>query len=184
MIYDPVGGHGKSTLAAICELTLGGIDLPPVNDSKELLQAMCDICRAKKERSPNPVFIDMPRAMDKGKLYGIYTAIEQIKKGKLVDLRYSYREWWIDSPAVWVMTNIEPDPDLLSRDRWKVWCIEGNKLRSFKALRCNSIIKTADTIDTNAELDWERSRMNNVSVAGYCDYESYELNHGCPLGSP
>ena len=38
---------------------------------------------AKKERKPRIVFVDMPRAMDKKKLGGMYTAIEQIKKGKV-----------------------------------------------------------------------------------------------------
>lgn len=127
LVYDKRGNQGKSTIAALCELFGNGLDLPPVNDAEKLVQSLCDICIAKNLRNPSPVFIDMPRAMDKSRLHGIYTAIEQIKKGKLYDVRHSYRDWWIDSPQLWVFTNIEPDLELLSRDRWKVWIVDDTK---------------------------------------------------------
>lgn len=124
LIYCKEGNQGKSTIAALCELYGNGIDLPPVNDAEKLIQSCCDICHAKGLRDPSPIFVDLPRAMDKSRLNGIYTAIEQIKKGKLYDLRYSYKEWWIDSPAIWVFTNIEPDLKMLSLDRWKIYIID------------------------------------------------------------
>ena len=127
LIYCPKGNQGKSTIAALCELFGKGQDLPPVNDAEKLVQTMCDICIAKQIRDPSPVFMDLPRAMDKTRLNGVYTAIEQIKKGKLYDIRYRYQEYWIDSPQIWVFTNIEPDLDLLSRDRWKVWTLDDDK---------------------------------------------------------
>ena len=123
VIYDEKGNNGKSTLASIVELKYNGIDLPPINDMKELISTMCNICIDTNNRNPKIVFIDMTRAMDKSRLYGIYTAIEQIKKGKLYDLRYKYKKYWIDSPAIWVFSNILPDEELLSRDRWKIWQI-------------------------------------------------------------
>ena len=127
LVYDKRGNQGKSTIAALCELFGNGLDLPPVNDAEKLVQSLCDICISKNLRTPSPVFIDMPRAMDKTRLHGIYTAIEQIKKGKLYDVRHSYRDWWIDSPQLWVFTNIEPDLELLSRDRWRVWTVDDTK---------------------------------------------------------
>lgn len=123
MIYCSSGNKGKSTIASICELFANGIDLPPVNDADKLIQSCCDICMAKNVRDPSPIFVDLPRAMNKDRLNGIYTAIEQIKKGKLYDLRYTYKEWWIDSPQIWVFSNIEPDLAMLSADRWKIWTI-------------------------------------------------------------
>lgn len=65
--------------------------------------------------------------MDKNKLYGIYSAIEQIKKGKLVDLRYHYKCWWIDSPQIWVFSNRMPDTRMLSADRWKLWKVTADR---------------------------------------------------------
>lgn len=132
IIYDPVGNQGKSFLASYCSLYMDGIDLPPVNDSKELIQSLCDVCEAKGLRTPNPVFLDLPRSQDKSKLYGIYNAIEQIKKGRLYDMRYKYKEWWIDSPSVWCFTNILPDMDYLSADRWVIWTIKSQGLVRFK----------------------------------------------------
>lgn len=127
LIFCPDGNKGKSTIASLCELFAKGIDLPPVNDADRLIQSCCDICIAKQVRDPSPIFVDLPRAMNKDRLNGIYTAIEQIKKGKLYDLRYTYKEWWIDSPQIWVFSNIRPDLSMLSKDRWKVWSIDENK---------------------------------------------------------
>lgn len=129
LIYNPSGGKGKSTIAAICELLYGGIDLPPLNDFEKLMQLMCNICMDTDNRKPKIVFCDLPRAIRKDQLNGMYSAIEQIKKGKLYDTRYHYKSFWIDSPQVWVFTNTEPDIDLLSADRWSIWHItESNDL--------------------------------------------------------
>lgn len=126
MIYCKTGNIGKSTIASVCELFGNGIDLPPVNDAEKLIQSCCDICIAKDTRTPSPIFVDLPRAMNKDRLNGIYTAIEQIKKGKLFDLRYTYKEYWIDSPQIWVFSNIEPELSMLSLDRWRIWTVNEN----------------------------------------------------------
>lgn len=122
-IYCKTGNNGKSTIASLCDLNGRGLDLPPVNDSEKLIASVCDILMAKQCRDPKVVFVDMPRAMDKRKLGGMYTAIEQIKKGKVFDLRYSYKEWWFDSPQVWVFGNTPPDTSMMSMDRWRLWTI-------------------------------------------------------------
>lgn len=100
LILDRRGCSGKSTLAALMELHERGIDLPPVNDAKELIQSLADILIATENRDPKCIFIDIPRAMKQDKLYGLYTAIEQIKKGKVVEMRYSYKQWWFHSPQI------------------------------------------------------------------------------------
>lgn len=136
LIYCPKGNVGKSTIASVCELYGDGIDLPPVNDAEKIIQSCCDICEAKGLRNPSPIFIDMPRAMNKDRLNGIYSAIEQIKKGKLFDLRYKYREYWIDSPQIWVFSNIPPELDMLSLDRWRIWEInEAKELVAYNPCR-------------------------------------------------
>lgn len=128
MVYDPHGNKGKSTVAAIMEILHGGIDMPPLNDFKDLIALACNMCMDSNLRNPKVFFFDMPRALDKSKLYGLYSAIEQIKKGKLYDIRYHYKCWWIDSPAIWVFSNILPDRNLLSSDRWRLWQIGEDKL--------------------------------------------------------
>lgn len=128
LIYDPQGNKGKSTVAAIAELEHNGLDMPPLNDFKELVALLCDICMDRNLRTVSPIFFDLPRAIDKTRLHGLYSAIEQVKKGKLYDCRYHYKSWWIDSPVIWVFSNIQPDTNLLSSDRWKIWTIEDNIL--------------------------------------------------------
>lgn len=125
-IFCASGNNGKSTIASLCELHYGAIDLPPCNDFKEIVAATCDEIYGKT-RNPKGVFFDLPRSMDKTRLYGIYSAMEQIKKGKVFDLRYKYKKWWFDSPAVWVFSNMTPDINQMSMDRWNLWMINESK---------------------------------------------------------
>lgn len=122
-VIDPTGSKGKSTLASLCDLHGRAIDLPICNDGEKLMQAICDICMGRRIRDPKMVFIDLPRSLNQQKLGGLYTAIEQIKKGKLYDFRHSYKEWWIDSPQIWVFSNTMPNTHYLSPDRWQFFTI-------------------------------------------------------------
>lgn len=127
VIISPNGNIGKSVISSLCELFKKGIDLPPCNDAEKLIQSCCNICMKKNTRNPSPIFIDLPRSFNQDNMNGIFTAIEQIKKGKLYDIRYNYTEWWIDSPQIWVFTNNEEiDTDMLSKDRWKIWNVDKN----------------------------------------------------------
>ena len=129
-VYDPRGNNGKSTVAALMELHTGGLDLPPIGDHKELLQVVCDVLMAREERDPRLVFVDLPRSLDSKKLAPFMVAIEQIKKGHVADVRHHYKDWWFDSPQVWVFANWKPDLSYLSQDRWKFHTID-----AFKNLR-------------------------------------------------
>lgn len=126
-VIDFEGNNGKSTVASIGDLMYQGIDLPPVNDGEKIVQSLCDILIAKNCRQPGIVFIDMPKCLGKEKLGGVYTAIEQIKKGKVWDQRNHYKEWWFDSPRTWVFTNAWPNLNYLSEDRWRFWKIDEHR---------------------------------------------------------
>lgn len=121
IIIDTIGNLGKSAIVSLIELYGRGIDLPCVNDQKQLIEACCDILMAREIRTPGIITFDLPRAMDQKALRGVYSALEQIKKGKVVDLRYRYKEWWFDSPQIWVFTNTLPKLKYLSMDRWILW---------------------------------------------------------------
>lgn len=125
-LYDESGNMGKSTIASLIEIYGRGIDVPPVNDMKELMQVVCDECYGRT-RDPKCFLFDMPRALDKTRLYGMFSAIEQIKKGKLYDMRYSYKKWWIHSPQIWVFSNRPPETSMLSADRWNLFMIDDKK---------------------------------------------------------
>jgi len=124
LIYDPEGNKGKSSLSAIFELYHNGIDLPSLEDYKELVATACNIVESLGDyHIPRTFLIDMPRAMKKDKLRGMYSALEQIKKGKLFDVRYKYKSIWIETPQVIVFTNTLPDYSYLSNDRWDIYTI-------------------------------------------------------------
>lgn len=124
LIYCPEGNIGKSTIASLCELYKNGIDLPVINDAEKLIQSCCNICMAKNTRNPTPIFIDIPKSFNQEKIGGIFSAIEQIKKGKLYDVRNRYKCWWIDSPNIWVFMNTLPNLKYLSADRWRIWEVD------------------------------------------------------------
>lgn len=129
-IVDNNGCKGKSTCARLAMLHYRAIKLPCHNDGIKLIQSTCNMLMARQERSPTHVFVDMPKAMGKEKLGGLYTAIEEIKGGYVYDERNHFVEWWYDSPRVWVFTNQLPDFSYLSNDRWRLWCItKDNKLQ-------------------------------------------------------
>lgn len=127
-IYDNKGNLGKSTVASIAALKYGGIKLPPLNDFKEIMALLCNICFDRNIRDPKIILLDLPRAMRKEHLFSMYSAIESIKDGMLYDTRYHYKEWWIDSPQIWVFSNKLPDLDYLSIDRWTFWSVTGDQL--------------------------------------------------------
>lgn len=120
-VVCPSGCIGKSVIASLCELYGDGIDLPITNDADKLIASCCNICMSKNLRTPTPIFIDLPKAFNQEKMGGIFSAIENIKKGKLYDMRYNYKTFWIDSPQVWVFANFAPELGYLSNDRWKFW---------------------------------------------------------------
>ena len=120
ILYCPHGNIGKSTLVGYIRAYRLGRVLPPVNDYKDAMRMVCDMPTSRA------YLFDMPRAQNKDKLYGFYTAIESIKDGYAWDDRYSFKEKVFDCPNIWVFTNTIPDENLLSGDRWKVWIVNQN----------------------------------------------------------
>jgi hypothetical protein len=127
IIIDYDGNNGKSTIAHHLRLTMNGICLPICNDGEKIIQSCCNILTSKNVRNTIPIFIDLPRAMDKTRLYGIYTAIEQVKSGWVYDVRNQWKEWDYDSPVIWVTTNRAPEENWLTKDRWNLYAITPEK---------------------------------------------------------
>lgn len=128
LIYCKGGNKGKSTIAHLSRLKANSLVIPAIiNDAKELVQVACDMCMDTQNRNPKAIFIDMPRAINKDRLYGIYSAIEVIKDGYLYDVRHHFKSWDIDSPHVWVFTNTMPQLEMLSQDRWNIFTIDESK---------------------------------------------------------
>lgn len=143
-IYDPLGKKGKSTISSIIEFDHhAGVDMPPINDAKDLVQTACNICKSRNLRHDIIFMIDLPRSLNKERLYGVYAALEQMKKGHLYDTRFKYTTWWIDAPTIWVMSNELPNQDAMSKDRWDIYYLE--KKDCYLGIEDYALSKATDT---------------------------------------
>lgn len=117
-VYCPTGNKGKSLLVGYCRAYNIGRALPPVNDYKDMMRMVCDMPTSRM------YLIDMPRSINKDRLYQFYAGVESIKDGYAYDDRYSFKEKCFDCPNIWIFSNRLPDQKLLSYDRWKIWIID------------------------------------------------------------
>jgi hypothetical protein len=125
VIIDQVGCSGKSILSQFAHTVgIAGALLPPLNDYKDLMQAVCNIHDDTGKGRHMGFIIDMPRSLPQKTLLGLYSAIEQLKNGVLFDTRYHFKQRTMDSPSVIVMCNDWPKLSYLSRDRWSLHRIE------------------------------------------------------------
>lgn len=123
LIIDVKGNLGKTYLSSVLEITKKGFRCPPMNDFKDVMQLLCDYCMDNEIRTIGHLFFDLPRAMYKYKLAGIFSSIEEILACRLFDLRNHFKIWYINCPNIWVFTNATPNMDDLSADRWNLWMV-------------------------------------------------------------
>lgn len=126
VVIDKQGGKGKSSLMQYMTCHKLGKKIPYVNCHKDIMRMTYCIGISRC------YLLDMPRAIDKTKLAGLYAGIEEIKGGWCYDDRYNFRQRHFDCPNIWLFTNKDPDLNLLSRDRWVLWCIKDNELVRYK----------------------------------------------------
>lgn len=122
LLLQRKGNIGKSILAQYLDIKKLAVMIPPINDYKDVIQ----YCMSRR-RTPAYI-IDMPRALTKKNQSAFYSALETIKSGFLFDIRYKGKVKHIDRPVMWVVTNVLPDENYLSKDQWKYWEVENNKL--------------------------------------------------------
>lgn len=118
IIYCEHGNVGKTSLVQYMRAYKIGRALPPVNDYKDLLRIVCDLPISRC------YLFDMPRSLNKDRLYQFFSAVETIKDGYAYDDRYSFKETVFDCPNIWIFTNTLPDLTMLSSDRWRIWTID------------------------------------------------------------
>ncbi len=118
VVIDKKGGKGKTCLMTYAMAHKLAKKIPFVNSHKDLMRmAYCvGVSRC--------YMMDLPRALDKKNLAGLYAAIEELKSGWCYDDRYTFKQRMFDCPNIWLFTNKDPDLNLLSRDRWRCWKID------------------------------------------------------------
>lgn len=121
IIFDPIGRKGKSWMAKKFEWDKIASLVPPMRLFEDLISfIMCF----------DPVtayIIDIPRAISKKNLEGLWAAVEQVKNGYIWDKRFKGRKRLFSSPHVWVLSNHMPDFNKLTPDRWVMWTISEDK---------------------------------------------------------
>lgn len=123
LVVDTKGNSGKSSIAKYIHTYRKGYDMPVLNDFEKIIYTTCNILKGNNDTNPGIMLFDMPRAMAKNKLHGIFSAFEQIKKGYVYDLRNKYKDWDFIPPSVWVFVNESLDLSMLSSDRWRLYKI-------------------------------------------------------------
>lgn len=122
ILWDPHGSTGKSTIKTYIRAHKLGRFIPFVNDYKDMMRIIMDCDKEKL------YIIDIPRAIQKDRLYQFYAGIETLKDGYAYDDRYHFRDEVFDCPNIWVFTNVLPETSFLSLDRWVFWTIVEDNL--------------------------------------------------------
>lgn len=123
LLVDPSGGSGKSALLSFMCSRGEAITFPSAKSAKNLVRKMCTFCISNNIRAPGCLIVDLPQS----NISSIFVVLEQIKDGYLYDFKYSFKEYFIDSPCIWVFCDKLPDFKILSNDRYKFWKIHNSR---------------------------------------------------------
>lgn len=115
--YDPKGNSGKSWLVNHLYETAQAHYTPPyLSNVKEIVQTVASLYLNVGWR--DILVIDIPRSWKWSK--ELYTAIEAIKDGLIMETRYHPQPVNIRGVKVLVLCNTLPKLDALSIDRWRI----------------------------------------------------------------
>ncbi len=76
---------------------------------------------ASAEFFPDVIVYDIPRT---AKGYVNYTALEEIKNGIFSSPKYESKMVMMPTPHIYCFANFEPNLETMSKDRWKVICLD------------------------------------------------------------
>lgn len=128
LIWDTTGKCGKSLLSEYMEYEGLAEEVPAYRLMDDIFQWVA----TRKIRKA--YIVDMPRGMKKNKLGDFYSGIEVIKNGVAFDKRNRATKVRFSRPRIFVFTNILPDFNLMSDDRWVIWKI----LSDFTCIKFNA----------------------------------------------
>lgn len=123
VVYDPHGAKGKSWLADYMLAYRKALKVPLGDSCKEVIQYISSF-------DDYPCyFFDLARSTPKMNLNGLFSAMEDLKSGFVFETRYkgSFRQM-LRPPWVWMFTNVIPNRNRLSPDRWRIWTVMNDHL--------------------------------------------------------
>ncbi len=127
ILLDKNNDVDKKIFAKLCEIYGIGIYLQHSKSTEKLMQTMCCHCSGQNICDPKLVLIELPHTMNRVKTCEIFDVIKYIKDGCIWDTRHHYKNWWIDSPVIWIFTRTFPNLELFSKDQWVYWEINDEK---------------------------------------------------------
>jgi len=121
-IYDPVGNNGKTKFLKTLVYRHDGVGLG-YGHSTDVLNLV------SKLPGKNVYCWNLTRAKPANlSELDLYSAMESVKDGFFINLKYETRQVLMDPPHVLVLANHLPKYDQISADRWVVYLIEQGKL--------------------------------------------------------
>lgn len=109
----------QAVVEAVLAAREDAIRLPPLATTQRIVQHIFKLCY-QKSRTAGPILVDLPADLSLSHSQEIFSALAIIKDGHLYDMRWKYRDWWIESPTIWVFGREDPFADMLSEGRLKV----------------------------------------------------------------
>lgn len=116
-----------------------------------------DILNLVVKKGPKQIYLfDLSRSKPKDWASDdISAAIEQIKNGHIVNLKYETDDFMMCPPHVWCFSNSIPNISSMSADRWKFWEITG--------LRQLMVVNSTRLKELRRELDSNGGNSSNAS---------------------
>jgi hypothetical protein len=129
VITNPGGNLGKSGLMKYLIFNYNAHRLYLLEKAEDMLQQTFGKLTAKGQRDNIVFIVDIPKATSRHEMKKLLYVLEILKDGQAFDKRYSWKEYWFNSPVIWVFTNQELPMHLLSEDRWKLFKVVNNELQ-------------------------------------------------------
>jgi len=122
-IYNEAGGAGKSVFLKYLGYKCGAQALATGGSAGQLKNAVCDNYTKRGNVLAECYYADIPRTLGtQESLRDLFSALEAVKGGKVEGAFYGKdMQAYGMPPHVWITSNMLPDLDLASADRWKVW---------------------------------------------------------------
>lgn len=129
VIYDDKGNNGKT---ALCKyLTVNGrIIIATGGRYEDIAQILASAKKEGFDLNEKFTFIlNIPREQSMKKIS--YKGLESIKDGLMTSSKYESSTMVFNSPHIWVFCNNLPVLENLSSDRWRLWHIEDDELKTY-----------------------------------------------------
>lgn len=124
-IYDPVGKNGKSQLAKRLVALYEALYITTGKKADIMNMAF----NYTEQNYLSCVVLDLPRNTRPQDVD--YSALENLIDGMICNTKYETGMRVINSPCIWVFSNMEPEWDKMTDDRFKVFTIENDELVNY-----------------------------------------------------